>query len=704
MSKHAKHRACPAVAREITSAECGANRLSQYRCPPECVFNPFAPMNYQKLLEIESVVDEACLQWLANDAQDKRALARDMQKVIDAGSPHNPHAFCTWHLFCKQDSAGLTSTERWERAGFKGLGNDEQALIRAKMQTRVALLEIHRVLDGERTEVVDLLLPRPEPIIVLDRSFAGTGLRFATCIAWLYPMPHYWRLSGTAIVLPELGQFEPGEIVTEIVRHLGGPSDEAGLRRWLAEHFVRFDDALHAVSLARQEKSLAAMDIEWCNASYTLQCPAKECLGALDTVPAVELEPPSPAEQKEGFTSGRVWFEEEGETLWPAPGGRVVLGQVLVGRSQCRLVAIGRARLTKLRKRFEPLLRNRVQFVSEVREDVASRLAVNRPQFDVALVPPRLLQETAALIVGSSRLALPVKSKALRGRTPRDMHLDLLAAHDRTFPDEKIPALDGRTPRQAAGDPAVRPKLIRILKQRVRQCDEDNLATGRRDDVNWLLRELGLTEILFDPPPPRPPPPRVPDEPAAARLQPGPSPHHLPPAPPLPEEPISSEDALARIRAGIRPFTLARDGIEALHASGSTILDDAHELLEDSLTEREFAFLVPVLLQLWFAVVPPGTRAPVLSVDCIASGFNLQREAFNQLVSHPDEQNMSTYFRSSSQPALAKAIFVSLISSEPHAPTDLGPSRPAQGIMISFLMALLNELNRVLRPPRTFEG
>ena len=42
------------------------------------------------------------------------------------------------------------------------------------------------------------------------------------------------------------------------------------------------------------------------------------------------------------------------------------------------------------------------------------------------------------------------------------------------------------------------------MKQRVRDCDEQNLETGRNHDVNWMLCELGLSEILFDPPPKRP--------------------------------------------------------------------------------------------------------------------------------------------------------------------------------------------------------
>ena len=63
---------------------------------------------------------------------------------------------------------------------------------------------------------------------------------------------HLLAQPHVAIVVPDLHAFEAAEIVSEIVRHLGGPTDEAELRRWLAEHFAQFDLALTAVGLERR--------------------------------------------------------------------------------------------------------------------------------------------------------------------------------------------------------------------------------------------------------------------------------------------------------------------------------------------------------------------------------------------------------------------------------------------------------------------
>jgi len=42
------------------------------------------------------------------------------------------------------------------------------------------------------------------------------------------------------------------------------------------------------------------------------------------------------------------------------------------------------------------------------------------------------------------------------------------------------------------------------MKFWILQTDQRSLETGRNDETNWMVRELGLTKILFEPPPPRP--------------------------------------------------------------------------------------------------------------------------------------------------------------------------------------------------------
>jgi hypothetical protein len=135
--------------------------------------------------------------------------------------------------------------------------------MRAKMKMRVVLLEVRRVPDHEQVEVVDLLEAQPAPFIVRDRGFASSAARFATGLTWTYGLPHYHRMFGSAILLPEISTLEPQEVILEIARHLGGPTEEGPLRRWLAEHFGRVGDALLAVSLERRRMMFANIDAKF---------------------------------------------------------------------------------------------------------------------------------------------------------------------------------------------------------------------------------------------------------------------------------------------------------------------------------------------------------------------------------------------------------------------------------------------------------
>jgi SEC-C motif len=76
----------------------------------------------------------------------------------------------------------------------------------------------------------------------------------------------------------------------------------------------------------------------------------------------------------------------------------------------------------------------------------------------------------------------------LQARVAADFH----EQHYRKWPDTPLPALAGQTPREAAGKPATRGKIIALLKQM------ENLAARQRQDgraaydFGWMWAELGL--------------------------------------------------------------------------------------------------------------------------------------------------------------------------------------------------------------------
>ncbi len=709
MSKVSKLRACPAAGREMTPAECGEGRGSRFACPPECGFNPFSPANYDELLRLEEKVDELALQWLERHSPDRAALERDLWQASSPGaSLHALHATIVWRIYFEKDAGGMTCAQRWEEAGFPGLKNDARVLMRAKMNIRMALIEVRQVFDKERTEVVDLLCAQPRPSIVTDRGLASIAARFATAVTWVYSLPHFDRLFGSAIVLRQIPGFEPREVVEEIVRHLGGPLEEAGMRLWLAEHLTHFDQTLSAVGLERQRRMFEGIDARFGKAVYELRSPFAECRERLDGSPDVDEDEPEDNERSEGFAEARVWFGGEGDSE-SAPEGlisRPVLGRVLMGQAYWRLEAMGGKRLAALRRRYEALMGKRVRFAGERQDDLGMGLMDKQPRADLRMVPPRLLENTEMISLGSSRVLVH-----LGDRSPEEIEKELRAANDRAFLDTAVPALGGKTPREAARDPKLRPKLVRLMKERVRSADECNLKTGSNDDVNWMLIALGLVEIFFDPPPAG----RVPrygameefldeddedeaefediDEHIALPMD-----AALPPAPRLPRRPFTEDEVCERLGAlfGAEGAEIEK-AMEALEAGGCTLLDDVDVVTEGLVDDRGFSLLAGLLVPTWCVFAPPGTRGPNLSRAVLREAIEREAEQVLDTAGLKSPAALDDFFNRSPQPELARAMVSLVITWGESMPRKARPSREQRAIVSAVLRAVIAELDRAHR-------
>jgi hypothetical protein len=204
----------------------------------------------------------------------------------------------------------------------------------------------------------------------------------------------------------------------------------------------------------------------------------------------------------------------------------------------------------------------------------------------------------------------------------------------------------------AARDPKLRPILIQLLKQRVRDHDRRNLETGRNDDINWLLRELGTDEILFDPPPLRPAlRPEGDDESLNVvdddvLLWPK----------PLPERPFSRDEALARLGVGIEQFDSGAEAIAEMERCGSCLIEDLEELTEGLLTGPEFTLLVTFLIRVWFAFVPPGFQGPVIEYDDLQAALLEELQAIENLKKPNSPASFEYIFTTGPQPAMMEAL------------------------------------------------
>jgi hypothetical protein len=69
---------------------------------------------------------------------------------------------------------------------------------------------------------------------------------------------------------------------------------------------------------------------------------------------------------------------------------------------------------------------------------------------------------------------------------------DMLHRHFTAWLDQGIPALDGRTPRQAARDMLLRPKLVQILREIENTQDRERQQGKPWYDIAWMWEALGI--------------------------------------------------------------------------------------------------------------------------------------------------------------------------------------------------------------------
>ena len=736
MSKNSKLRDCPALGLGIPVPDCGARRHSAIPCAADCPHNPFslASDNYTRSLEIEDRLNALTVAKLVDETPGKAAHFSQLDAAIRSG-PHGENAFMTWRIFFEEDAAQTTFAQRWQQAGWPGLKNDEITFMRAKIQMRVALIEIHRLLPEGLTECVDLLSANPAPMLFRENAIARRMVRFSTVLAWIYPMPHYWRMSGTAIDIPDIALLSAAGIVREIALHLGASRDDAPMRRWLANNFQRVEDSLDATRHARHIQMLDSIDAKWGRAVYELQNTPAHCLQRLDALRDVEPDDLNTEESQEGFTDARVCFDSQPPRDAPADsysiavGANVVLGRVLLGTKHWRLEAMGAERLARLRARFEEHMGARVRFVSERVDDLGKREALKIPDADKSLIPPRLLENPAQIHMASSRVALPP------GNMPRhEYEQQLRDASDRAFLNDKIPALENRTPREAAAAPALRPTLVQLMKHRVREHDLRNLKNETDHDINWMLTELGLTEILFDAPPRRPIPKdmladddddeddddyenenennsadendsekekkNAGKEKSGAGAAAVASPETRPPAPRLTGAPLSMEEVMERLDKLMDDVNSFSDYEDEVRASGSTILDDADEILDDLLDVPAFGIQAIFLMQAWLVLVPRGCRAPRLDRATLKAVFHSNMREFSTMDMLADADSVLEAMTSGPQSGLMKVLVAQILfASRDGADEKMRLNVSEATIIIALLKAVVTCLDETLRRP-----
>ena len=563
-------RECPVAGRAIEGFECATARHTKYACPESCPFNVFAVASYPKFQAIERSADEKYFAWVMGHATDRAQLESDMLQLGRSGPNQVLLHRMAWHGIYRVGPGGETCIGEWAKAGFPGLGTDERVVMRSRMKQYPAMLEVHRILDNSRVEAVDLLEPERGPFIVLDTDFAREVVRFEVYGGHFSDLPHYSRLQGPCVVIPGFDSFTPEQVIHELIRHLGGPVDNPGRRLWLTRHFERFDQALGAVALARQQ-------------------------------------------------------------------------------------------------------------------------ATNAGKFDPALVPPALLSDTPELVLTTNRDKVP--SRAIPDTVAA---AGIICNREQGILDQPIPLLDSQTPRAAALDPALRPKLLQWMKFWISQTDRHNLETGRNDDINWMVRELGLDELLFEPPPARPRQPSAYN--GTGEDEEGLPPYlALPDPPALPNRRWTKAEAMELFDRATGTFASAPDGANYFRQLRYPLFVALNDLLGQYLNDDEIVSLFRSASWIVLCYAPRSTRPPEFSPENLEDKVNRQLAEIARWTDAGFEKASSGWLEQRRQPELMILVLAVTLKLIEKAPLKTQFRGGAQPVIIAALGAVMDTLDEAAR-------
>ncbi len=593
MGKASKHqRDCPAVGHSISSRDCGEGRHLIIPCPASCSYNPLSVENYSQYSEIEGSVIDKSTAFFIRENRGNQPLMSAYERAVHNGIT-DASVFCLWNFFWVRDAAGKTMADRWADKRFDGLTNDERAIFSAQRDSRPALIEIRNIVNETTIEIVDLF--SGQRLTLVDRAFASKGVRFATLFTWLVPSPHFTRILGCAVSLPDAGSLTPIEVFRAIERQLGVPEDADAEQRWLAENWMKVSLAIQESGKAIHITSMASADTTKYTVEYTI-CGAASALDSrLEQHPGVESSPLSSDEEDQGFTHSYVQLEASGEA--PAGFTNELVGSIFVSETTVRLDSIGAEKSANLRATFEKLAGDTVAFRTESTTDTLPDRA--KGTFDTALVP-KLLLENAPKIKFSTSL-LPSSDAG----GPQSA-AEALRKHHAAWPDSPLPGLNGKTPREAASDPQLRSALIRFVKRMAITGDGKSYAQSAQ--ATETIELLGLHEIAEPTPPNRPAlyPADEDDEPEPKETFSGP-----------PINQLSDSEVMRRLDKIQRIFK--SEGVVELSAhfvnSASDLLDCLDEMLADELNEFEFECLSPALAIAYHILAPQGTRREDVDPD-----------------------------------------------------------------------------------------
>ena len=508
--KPGKHeRPCPAMNGFIKSADCGAQRGSKLACPATCPHYPFGTSreSYDLFLKLDERWGLKMFDYLiaARGRDYFGDLFRQAQQPDEdqAGNLLAMSQGLFWGMFSERDRAGMRLVDRWEAEGFQGLNNDERLMTIRSAQSRATVIEVQKVLSDQHVTCVDLLAPGQPAFLVQDRSLSRKTVRFSRLLCWTSPLPHHTRLSAANISIP-FDQFPVWrEVMEQRLAVWQKQQPTATLQDLLAREFLAAATAVTEVGHGLYEQMIKNTDLHHCVGTYRLLVPVKTIGAGLAGRPDFDQVEPTNSSSSQEPLAQYDWLAlgESADVMSVLPHASPkhisMVGKIRVYAGWLELETFSSKKYDWARARLDKLFGMAIRWERESIVDEALKRLEDRPHRDLAPDVLAVLEQHAktnpvGLILDFSRVSSTLPPEKF---TQAEFEKQIFADNLRSFLDHSQATLDGRTPRQAATDPALKTALVELIKSQLNQAAMTSRKHGIWIECDWMLDELGLAEL-----------------------------------------------------------------------------------------------------------------------------------------------------------------------------------------------------------------
>jgi hypothetical protein len=409
-------------------------------------------------------------------------------------------------LFLEKDDAGRTLGDAWESEGWPGLNNDERVMARYRRDSRVTVIEVQRHLGPESTLCVDVFEPERAPFVVMDRTLPSRVVRYARLMGWLTHGAHFSRLTVPAFEVPgHIWDAWESRVRTE---HASAAAAAPGpsIRQFLSLNFRRGVEWIHELTSEFAARLFENADLNQCLAAYRFTVPEPEVEALLRAKPEFS---PAEADESDRFAKPLALFRwlrtgdvaatepETAEALHfeSSVNGVPILANVRLYADRLVLETFSKAKHRQAREWLEDRLSDKLAFEEESFYDLAKRAQDRRREQATINAAQAVLFKDAE----AGAETRPVNTEA-EAPVPPDPHqlAALRQGHEQACQkllDAPQSELEGLSPRQAAGEPRLRPRLVDFMKRLIHRQELRNLEEGTNLSLDPMLEALGLSEL-----------------------------------------------------------------------------------------------------------------------------------------------------------------------------------------------------------------